>query len=207
MEDNQATEGVRELMRTILVGHADAPFNTESDDLVDFLDQAAYLTMEDLNDLGDAFDGLNAGRRNRARLRYLAALLPGRSLHQLADSIHYVINNGNLMVTDVRDVLRGSRRDIPIAKIQEIGTLLAAGNSLRLVSRTVGVSFDTVERIESFIGIAEARRLKLVDFACDAVREGWSVRRFAVAAGIPKSTAHGVIGRARTVLRELEETV
>lgn len=207
MQDNTATEGVRELMRTILVGHADAPFDTESDDLLDFLDHAAYLTMEDLNDLGDAFDGLNAGRRNRARMRYLAALLPGRSLHQLADSIHYVINNGNLTLSNVRDVLRGSRRDVPVEKIQEIGKLLSEGHSLRSVSRTVGVSFDTVERIESFIGIAEARRLKLVDFACDAVREGWSIRRFAAAAGIPKSTAHGFIGRARSVLRELEETV
>lgn len=206
MQDNQATDGVRQLMHTILVGHAETPFDNESDDLLDFLDMAAYLTTDDLTDLGDAFDGPNAGRRNRARLRYLAALLPNRSLHQLADSIHYIIDNKHLGISDVRDVLRGSRRDIPIEKIQQIGTLLSNGHSLRATARQVGVSFDTVERIESFIGIAESRRLKLVDFACDAIKEGWSVRRFAAAAGIPKSTAHGFIGRARIVLRELEET-
>lgn len=205
MQDNQAAEGVRQLIHTVLVGHADGPFDSENDELSTFLDQAAYLTLDDLTDLGDAFDGYNAGRRNRARLRYLAALLPNRSLHQLADAIHYIIDNDNLTVTDVRDVLRGTKRDIPIDRIQQIGVLLTEGNSLRATAKQVGVSFDTVERIESFIGIAEARRLKLVDFACDAIREGWSVRRFAAAAGIPKSTAHAFIGRARTVLAELGE--
>lgn len=205
MQDNQATEGVRQLIHTVLVGHADGPFDSDNEELSNFLDQAAYLTMDDLTDLGDAFDGYNAGRRHRARLRYLSALLPDRSLHQLADAVHYIIDNNNLTITDVRDVLRGTKRDIPITKIQEIGRLLTEGESLRATSKQVGVSYDTVERIESFIGIAEARRLKLVDFACDAVREGWSVRRFAAAAGIPKSTAHAFIGRARLVLTELGE--
>ena len=205
MQDNTAQDGVRQLIHTVLVGHADAPFDTENDELSDFLDHAAYLSLADLTDLGAAFEGYNAGRRNRARLRYLAALLPNKSLHELADTIHYVIDNNNLTISDIRDVVRGSKRDIPIDRIQKIGVLLTSGSSLRHAAREVGVSFDTVERIESFIGIAESRRLKLVDFACDAVREGWSVRKFAAAAGIPKSTAHGFIGRARVVLAELGE--
>jgi hypothetical protein len=210
MQDTHHTpqEGVRKLVHTLLSGSAaTGPFDQENDELQDFLKEAAYLTTEDLSDLGEQIETLSATRRNRARVRYLAALLPGKTLHQLADTIHYVIDNSHLSVTDVRDVLRGGKRDVPIDKIQQIGELLIAGNSLRHTAVTVGVSYDTVERIESFIGISEARRLKLVDFACDAVREGWSVRNFAGKAGIPKSTAHVMMGRAREVLVELGELV
>jgi len=201
-------EGVRKLVHTLLSGSpSTGAFDQESDELQDFLKEAAYLTTEDLSDLGEQIETLSATRRNRARVRYLAALLPQKSLHDLADTIHYVIDNSHLSVTDVRDVLRGGRRDVPIEKIQLIGEMLIAGYSLRQTAKTAGVSYDTVERIESFIGIGEARRLKLVDFACDAVREGWSVRNFAAKAGIPKSTAHVMMGRAREVLVELGELV
>ena len=206
-EDNsQPQEGVRRLMHTVLVGTpTQGPFDDENEELQDFLKEAAYLTTEDLSDLGEQIETLSATRRNRARVRYLAALMPNKSLHQLADSIHFVIDNQHLSVSDVRDVLRGGKRDVPLDKIQLIGQKLIEGGSLRGTAREVGVSYDTVERIESFIGISEARRLKLVDFACDAIREGWSVRGFATAAGIPKSTAHVMMGRARSVLVELGE--
>lgn len=193
-------------MHTILVGSStNGGFDDENEELTDFLKEAAYLTTEDLSDLGEQIETLSATRRNRARVRYLAALMPNKTLHQLADAIHYVIDNQHLSVTDIRDVLRGGKRDVPIDKIQKIGEMLLNGDSLRSTAKEVGVSYDTVERIESFIGIAEARRLKLIDFACDAVREGWSVRRFGNAAGIPKSTAHIMMGRAREVLAELGE--
>lgn len=206
MNEDTAQEGVRKLMHTLLTGPtSSAPFDDESEELQAFLAEAAHLTTSDLTDLGDGLSGGPTTRRNRARVRYLAALLPGKSLHELADTIHYIMDNSHISITDVRNVLRGGKRDIPIDRIQQVGELLTKGQSLRAVAKEVGISYDTVERIESFIGIAEARRLKLVDFACDAVREGWSVRSFAAQAGIPKSTAHVIMGRARDVLVELGE--
>jgi hypothetical protein len=206
MQDNTAQEGVRKLVHTLLSGSSsNSPFDDENDELQTFLSEAAHLTTDDLTDLGDGLVSGPSTRRNRARVRYLAALLPGKSLHQLADTIHYVMDNSHISITDVRNVLRGGKRDVPIDKIQTIGSLLNQGASLRATAKATGVSYDTVERIESFIGIAEARRLKLVDFACDAVRESWSVRNFAAKAGIPKSTAHLIMGRAREVLVELGE--
>ena len=205
-EQNAVAEGAEKLINTLINGSvSNGTFDAENDELSEFLEEAAYLTTDDVSDLGDQFEGLGAGRRSRSRLRYLAALMPGRSLHELANAIHYVIDNNNLSISDVRDVLRGGKRDVPIDKIQLVGSLLAGGLSLRQTAKDAGVSYDTVERIESFIGIAEARRLKLVDFACDAVREQWSVRSFAGKAGIPKSTAHTIMGRAREVLVELGE--
>lgn len=206
MQDTTAQDGVRKLMHTLLTGPtSNAPFDEENDQLQAFLAEAAHLTTDDLTELGDGLVSGPATRRNRARVRYLAALLPGKSLHELADSIHYIMDNSHISITDVRNVLRGGRRDVPIDKIQQIGSLLNQGASLRAAAKATSVSYDTVERIESFIGIAEARRLKLVDFACDAVRESWSVRNFAAKAGIPKSTAHVIMGRARDVLSELGE--
>ena len=203
---NTVAEGAEKLINTLINGSVSTgAFDAENDELTAFLEEAAYLTTDDISDLGEQFEGLGATRRSRSRLRYLAALMPGRSLHELANAIHYVIDNNNLGISDVRDVLRGGKREVPIEKIQLIGTLLASGKSLRQTAKDAGVSYDTVERIESFIGIAEARRLKLVDFACDAVRESWSVRAFASKAGIPKSTAHVFMGRAREVLVELGE--
>jgi hypothetical protein len=205
-EFNQITDGAEKLANTLINGSvSNGAFDADNDELTQFLDEAAYLTTDDISDLGEQFEGLGSVRRSRSRLRYLAALMPGRSLHELASSIHYVIDNDNLGISDVRDVLRGGKRDVPIEKIQQVGALLTAGTSLRQTAKDAGVSYDTVERIESFIGIAEARRLKLVDFACDAIRESWSVRNFAGRAGIPKSTAHVFMGRAREVLIELGE--
>lgn len=206
MTNDTAQEGVRKLMQTLLTGPTStAPFDDESEELQAFLAEAAHLTTADLTDLGDGLSGGPTTRRNRARVRYLAALLPNKSLHELADTIHYIMDNSHISITDVRNTLRGGKRDIPIERIQQVGQLLSKGESLRAIAKEVGISYDTVERIESFIGIAEARRLKLVDFACDAVREGWSVRTFASQAGIPKSTAHVIMGRAREVLVELGE--
>jgi len=199
-------EGVRKLMHTLLVGAPKTPYDDENDELQDFLKEAAYLTTQDLSDMGTQIETLSATRRNRARVRYLAALMPTKSLHELTNSIHYVMDNAHLTVSDVRDILRGGKRDVPLTKIQMIGRLLIEGKSLRHTAKEVGVSYETVSRIESFVGIQEARRLKLVDFACDAVREGWSVRNFATAAGIPKSTAHLMLIKARQVLKELGDS-
>ena len=201
----QVNDGLRSLMQTIMVGASStATFDEESVELQDFFDQAAYLTSDDLAAMSEQMDH-GTSRQNRSRVRYLAALLPDKSLHQVADSIHFIMDNRNLSISEIRDVLRGNAREVPLEKIQEIGRRLTQGESLRSTSKAVGVSFDTVERIESFIGLAEARRLRLVDFACDAAREGWTVRRFAAAAGLPKSTAHVYLRRGKEVLVELGE--
>lgn len=196
-------EGVRALVRTLLQGNTTtSAFDPESEDLVNFLNSSAYITFEDLQELG--IDGAS-DRALRAKFRYLSALLPDRTLHQLANSIHYVVGSDRVSISQVRDILRGRGQDVPIEKIQQIGKELANGTSLRQTAKNVEVSFDTVQRIEHFLGIGEARRLRLIDLACDAVRDDWSVRKFAEVAGIPKSTAHTTMNKARDVLKEIGE--
>jgi transposase-like protein len=203
METSTPQEGVRALVRTLLQGSTtSATFDAESEELVNFLDVSAYITFEDLQELG--INGAH-DRALRAKFRYLAALLPDRSLHQLASSIHYVVNSDRVSISQVRDILRGRGQDVPLEKIQQIGKELANGTSLRQTAKNVEVSFDTVQRIEQFLGIAEARRLRLIDTACDAVRDGWSVRKFAEVTGLPKSTAHTTLNKAREVLKEIGE--
>jgi hypothetical protein len=195
-------------MHTLLVGAvSNGPFDDEAEELQDFLASAAFLTPEDLGYIGDQLDGMNSTRRDRARFRYLAALFPDRSLHDLANTLHYVINNSHVSISEVRDVLRGKGNEVPIEKIQAAGKELATGTSIRTAAKKVGLNFDTVQRIERFLGIAEARRLRLVDAACDALRYGWSVRKFASYSGVPKSTAHILLRKARNVLQEIGEEV
>lgn len=198
-------EGIRNLVHTLLVGSlTNAPFDSESEELNEFLSEASYITSDDIRDLGTELNG-GSTRRYKTRVRYLAALMPDKSLHELANGIHFIMDNNHLSVTEVRDILRGEKRDVPLEKIQKIGKLLSEGKSLRSIARDIQVSFDTVERIEGFLGIAESRRLKLVDYACDAVRSNWSVRKFAASASIPKSTAHTIMRKAKSVLVELGE--
>ena len=198
-------DGVRNLLHTLLVGSTtNTPFDSENEELQNFLRESAYLSSEDLQDLGDNLHG-GTSRRNKSKLRYLAALLPDKSLHELASSVHYIIDNSHLGISDVRDILRGQKQDVSLEKIQAIGKNLMAGESLRQTALNVGVAFETVDRIDSFVGITEARRLKLVDFACDAVRSGWSIRKFADKAGIPKSTAYVYLKKAKSVLIEIGE--
>ena len=198
-------DGLRALYRTLSYGNIDnAPFDTENPSFTAFLSRAAYLTTDDLRDTSSSLDG-GATRRDRAKVRYLAALLPEKSLHEAAEAIHYVLDNRHLSTREVLDIVRGGGRDVPFEKIQNIGRLLASGESLRSTARKAGVAFGTVEAIENFLGIAEQRRLKLVDAACDAVRDGLSTRQFAAKQGIPKSSAHVLMVRGREVLREIGE--
>lgn len=198
-------DNVSSLMKTLLTGNIDsAPFDNDNEELRSFLSEVAYLTYQEINRLGDKLSD-TPSRETRAKLRYLAALFPNKSLHELAETIHYIIDNKNVEITDVRDILRGHPREVPLIKIQQIGAMLKEGKSLRSIKNQVGVSVDTVQNIEQFIGISEAKRLQLVDIACDAVREGWSVRTYAKVSGLPKSTAHAYMIRAKAVLIELGE--
>jgi len=200
-------EGLKSLIAALQYGSPTftATFDTESEELRDFLDQSAYLTTEDVRDIGGTLDGGHS-RKAKTRIRYLAALFaPSLSLHELAGRIHYVLDNRHISISEVRDILRGGKGDIHIDSIQAIGQSLRSGESIRGTAKSVGVAVDTVAAIENFLGIAEQRRLKLIDKACDAVRDGISTRKFADANGLTKSTAHNLMVRARSVLQEIGE--
>jgi hypothetical protein len=202
--DLRIPSGVRKLTHAVLTGGAMYREYDDERDIVPFLEEAAYLTKDDIRYISDDLEG-GTSRRNKTRIRYLAALISAEKTHfQLANDIHYVLDSKHLTVGDVQCILDGDRRDVNITKIQAAGEYLRCGFSLRRTAKELGISYDTVERIENFIGIAESRRLKLVEFACDAVSEGWSVREFGKYAGIPKSTAHVLMKKARLVLQEVQ---
>jgi hypothetical protein len=175
----------------------------EGDELYHFLKDSAYLSTFDLSDLGTRFEMKSLGRRNRTLVRYLSALMPDKSLDELASVIQFTMRNPRVTVAEVRGILNGGTGDVPLAKVQLIGKYLRQGNSMLKSARDAGVSFETVSRIESFLGIHEAWRLKLMDLACNAVRDSLSVRSFSASVGIPKSTAHVMLMQARHLLQEL----
>jgi len=201
----KSEDGVRKLLHTLLVSNlSNATFDIENEELVSFLNESAYLTTESINEISENLNG-GVTRKNRAKVRYLVALLPKDTLHNVSNRIYYIMDNQNLTLSEVRDMVRGSSNDISFEKIQDIGVGLKTGESMREIAKRVQVSFDTVERIENFLGISEMRRLNIVDAACDAIREGWSVRKFASVINIPKSTAHVFLVKARSVLTEIGE--
>jgi hypothetical protein len=204
--DLQVPSGVRRLTHAVLTGEALHREYDDERDIVPFLKEAAYLTKDDIRYISDDLEG-GTSRRNKTRIRYLAALItPTKTQYQVANDIHYVLDTRHLTIGDIQDILDGDKRDVPIQKIQAVGELLRSGFSLRRTAKDLGISYDTVERIENFIGIAESRRAKVLEFACTAVSEGWSVREFGKYAGIPKSTAHVLMKKARVILQELSVT-
>jgi hypothetical protein len=152
-------------------------------------------------------------RSLRSKVRYLAALMPDLNLFDLADSIHAAICNEDLSPSDVRLILEGrslvdaSRRtsEVPIEAIQEAGRMLSDGSERAAVARTVGLSVDTVTAIDVYLGLGARHDERLRDAATAAVREGWSVRQLAKAAGMSRSQAHRYMVQARRVLVELGE--
>lgn len=152
-------------------------------------------------------------RSKRARVRYLAALLPDLSIPQLAEALHGVLANNDLSVGDLRVILDGrllndpskSTNEVPVTAIQRAGRLLSAGTNRLTVARETGISVDTVTAIDEYLGLTERYEERLMDTAIIAVREGWSVRDTARNTGISKSRAHRYLTRARAVLVELGE--
>ena len=59
--------------------------------------------------------------------------------------------------------------------------------------------------VDRYLGLTEARRQKLIEAACDALRDGVSVRKFADVHGISKSQAGRLFITSRSVLKELGE--
>jgi hypothetical protein len=175
--------------------------------VVEELAQLGYI------DFHTIVDGPDSIRSARARIRYLAALMPDHSLHELAHEISGVLGSAHLTVADVRTILDGrsigdsSRRtrEVPIAAIQLVGRTLIDGGTRTDAARAAAVSQETVEAIDDFLGITRARADRHLDAAVAAVRDGVAVRDFAETVGLPRSTAHRLIARARVVLTELGE--
>lgn len=151
----------------------------------------------------------------RARIRYLAALWPDAKQTELAHRIHGLLNNRNISIDDLRLILQAKRlsdpskstNEVPIPVIQGIGKCLREGKTLRTTAREMRVSYDTVERIEKYLGIRSAIRMREIDAAVEAVRGGLSIREFSKASGISRTRAQRMLAHGRSVLVELGETV
>ena len=170
------------------------------------------LSHLDLGALRDEFDG-DWARTSRAHLRYLAALFPSMPLGTLAQTIHDVVGNPRLPLADVRLILMGRSLADPtrvvervrIEAIQSVGAVLQRGGDKQSAARASGVSVDTVEAIDNFLGLCQRHDDRQMDAAVAAAREGMSVRQLATMLNTSKSTAHRLLQRARSVLVELGE--
>lgn len=190
---------------TLLTASIDAPYASDApvrEDLATFgfADLRTFLQDEHV-------------RSYRARLRYLAALFPKMAIAPLAESIHAVVDNSDLSVSDVRTILDGCRLDDPskktsevsLSSIQKVGEVLIGGGAKLQAAREAGVSVDTVETIDDYLGLTQRVEDKLMDFAVAAAREGWSVGKLAKVSGMSRSRAHRYLVRARAVLVEIGE--
>lgn len=152
-------------------------------------------------------------RSKRSKVRYLAALFPDLDVHSLADVIHGALGNPELSVGDIRLILDGFRlndaskrtAEVDVVRIQKVGEMLASGASHLAAARAAGVSVDTVENIDEYLGLSERYEERLMDLSVAAVRDGWSVRQLARNSGMSRSRAHRYLNRARKVLVEIGE--
>jgi hypothetical protein len=187
-----------------------APYDSESPLAADLARRVFEYAQ--VNEFETGFD---APRSIRSRVRYLAALFPDLSLPTLTKQIAGVVNNSGLSNADVRLVLEGRQlgdptkrtREVPIQKLQVVGSCLRKGDSKADAARTAGVSLDTVEAVDAYLGITEQRHQSLVAAAVNAVEDGLSVRKFSNKVGVPSSSAHRLLVKARSVLRELGQEV
>lgn len=203
------TDGARRLITVLVDGQYGAkPYHDEAP-IVDALPKLEYT------DLYSIEEGETINRTARAQIRYLAALFPNLTLKKVAEKIHDILNNTHIDVDDIRLILQARSlrdpshvtREIPFEKIQLVGNCLAKGMSARTTAITVGISLETVLNIDHLLGIMDARRSNLISLACDALRDGESIRKFAERVGEPKSTAHRIMQEARGVLSELGEMI
>jgi len=207
---NSVSAGAAKLLAT-LNGTTPHPSSLPYDEEAPVVDAVAaleYASPVDFQQLD-----LENHQHMRARIRYLAALWPEADLQNLALRIHAVMNNPNFPVEDLRIILQGRKlsdpsrftNEVPVKVIQGIGKCLKEGISLRSTAREMRVSYDTVEAIEKYIGLRSAVRLKQVDAAVEAARDGVSIRVFAGQLGVSRSKAHRLLEQGRNILQELGE--
>ncbi len=209
-EENTALIGASRLLDT-LKGKTPNPSQYPFDEEAEVVTELSRLEFIDPSTF--ATDALENHSRVRARIRYLAALWPDANLNDLTHRIHGLVNNKNFDVDDIRTILQGRRlndtskitNEIPLPVIQGIGKCLKEGKSLRLTAREMRVSYDTVESIEKYLGVRSAQKMKLVDQAVDAAREGTSIRNFAKQVNVSRSKAHRLLIQGTSVLKELGE--
>jgi transposase-like protein len=209
MTQNNTTGAVR--LYKILTGEYPTPNSLPYDTDAEIRDDLPML--EYVQPYAFNLDDYTNHMKLRSRIRYLAALFPDEGLNSLSHRIHGIINNSNFSVDDIRLILNGRKlndpssitREISLPIIQGIGRCLRDGKSIRSTARDMRVSYDTVEGIERYLGIRQAREDKIMDGAISAVRDGLSVRKFAHSAGISKGKAHRLIIKAHSVLTELGE--
>ena len=220
-------DGFRRLIRTITAETPldRLPVDLEESEILNVLEELESCDLR-------VFDAESSNaQRLRANLRYLAALWPEASVAELAQRIHALINNRNIVFSDVMTVLRGERlsertqlddlrtvlrggslgdasrvsREVPVPVIQGIGRCLRDGMSMAETARSMRVSVDTVRNIERVLGLRAGYKQRLLSAAVDAVRDGVSVREFARTHNVSKSTAEGLLREGRAVLVELGE--
>jgi hypothetical protein len=151
----------------------------------------------------------------RSRIRYLAALFPDKSFQDLCATIGGILQDArDLTASDVRTILAGrdlgtgSRTDeVDIERIQMVGKLLREGKDKKGAAALAGVSRDTVQAIDWYLGISESLRQQRIAKACDLARDRMSTRKSAAILGVSKSEAHRLLRRAKVVLAEIGEVV
>jgi len=204
------TAGARLLLDTIS-GKAPHPHSLPYDSEAEVQKELPLLEYVQPADFDQ--DVISNHQRLRSRIRYLAALWPEASLNDLTHRIHGLINNRNFDTDDLRLILQGRRltdpsrvtNEVPLTIVQGIGRCLRDGMSLRSTAREMRVSYDTVEAIEKFLGIRQAREDRIVDAAVEAARDGLSIRVFAKQVGVSRSKAHRLLAKGQSVLTELGE--
>lgn len=192
----------------LLTPRSEVPYDPEAP-VVAELRRLGYV---DLRSIADEFDD-TVTKTSRAHLRYLAALLPDLDRRKLSEAIAGIVSNPNLHERDIRLILDGRSlfdptrrtREVPVEAIQTVGRMLIAGHTIVETARAARVCVNTVEAIDGYLGLTQARADRLMDMAVTAVREGWSVRVLGRAANISKSQAHRLMVQARNVLVEIGE--
>jgi transposase len=170
---------------------------------------------DDLQDGAFSWQGQLTTSAARSRIRYLAALFPDQSFQELCATIGGILLDGReLTASDVRmilagrDLANGTRTDeVDIERIQQVGKLLREGRPKTEIAKLAGVSRDTVQAIDWYLGLSEALRQKRIAVACDLVRDQMTTRRAATVLGVSKSEAHRLLRRAKSVLGEIGEVV
>lgn len=198
-------------LRAVLEGTATSTLRAPFDEDAEVVHALVELEYFDPTLMDDSLGGNH--QKFRSRVRYLAALWPKATVPMLALRIHGLLNNTNVTVEDIRIILNGQKlsdpsqrtKEISVAIIQAIGKSLAEGTSIRQTASNLRVSVDTVTRIEAYLGINRAVRLRESDTACTAVREGWSVRQLSKKLGVSRSKAQRLIDQGRSILTELGE--
>jgi hypothetical protein len=201
---------MQDIANKIIAAAIPVPYDRDAP-VVKELRRLGYI---DLRTLMDDIDEAHS-RTNRAHVRYLAALMPELSLNKLSSAITGIISNNNLIERDVRLILEGRSlwdptrrtREVALEAIQTIGRSLSAGKTREAAARAAGVSLNTVEAIDNYLGLSTAYADKLFSSVVDCVRDGLSVRETAKFVGVSRSRAHRLVQRAREVLVEIGEVV